>query len=111
VDAAVDQLEAAGYLIVIRAKGGRYTPFRYIASLPTSHPVRRWFDSNDAADRRSTSQQTTPNVASPAIEIAESHEVAVAHALNGRAALRKRVLTVPAIRFRRTTGAGAIGQP
>jgi hypothetical protein len=63
MDAAVDQLEAASYLIVIRTKGGRYTPFRYIASLPTSHPLRRWFDSNDAADRRSTSQQTTPNVA------------------------------------------------
>jgi hypothetical protein len=59
VDAAVDQLEAAGYLIVIRTRGGRYTPCRYIASLPTSHPLRRWFDSNDA-DRRSTSQHPRP---------------------------------------------------
>jgi hypothetical protein len=92
VDGAIDQLEAAGYLIVIRSKGGRHTPFRYIASLPTSHPLRRWFDSNGAADRRSTSHQTTPNVASRATEIAESDEVAAARAPDGRAALRERCI-------------------
>ncbi len=72
VDAAVDRLEAAGYLRVGRSKGRR--PFRYFVAVPTWHPDATFINSNVAdfdAQRRTKRRPTSHPGATESYEIAE----------------------------------------